>query len=78
MSQITLKDVLDLNKTIIDEVRGMRSELSERMDRVEARTSILENFRSELMGKLAIVGAIVVIGSNLLIEAIKERFLKHI
>lgn len=78
MAQVTLKDVLDLNKTIIDEVRSMRSELSERMDKVEQRTSILENFKSELAGKLAIIGAVVVIGANLLFEAIKERFLKHI
>lgn len=78
MAQVTLNDVLDLNKTIIDEVRSMRSELSERMDKVEQRTSILENFKSELAGKLAIIGAVVVIGANLLFEAIKERFLKHI
>ena len=78
MAQVTLNDVLDLNKTIIDEVRSTRSELSERMDKVEQRTSILENFKSELAGKLAIIGAVVVIGANLLFEAIKERFLKHI
>lgn len=77
-TKVSLQDVLDLNKSIIEEVRGMRSEMVERFERVEQRTSVLENFKSELAGKLAILGAVVVIGANLLFEAIKEKFFKNL
>lgn len=73
-TKVTLQDVLDLNKQIYEELRA----LGTRVEKVEIRTSVLENFRSELAGKLAVVGAIIIIGINLLIEYVKEKIFKNL
>lgn len=78
MSQVTLKDVLDLNKQIYAEISEMRGDFSARLDKVEDRTSVLEHFKADLGGKIAVLGAVVIIFVNLMIEYVKERIFNKI
>lgn len=73
-TKVTLQDVLDLNKQIYDELR----QLGIRVEKVEERTSVLEHFRSELAGKLAVIGAIVIIVVNLFVSYVKEKLFKNL
>lgn len=56
--------ILDVHKKI-DEV-------------VEKRITPLELWKSEIMGKIAVVGAVLIFTVNLLFEYVREKFLKHI
>lgn len=77
-TKVSLQDVLDLNKQIYAEIGEMRGEFSSRLEKVENRTSILENFKADLGGKIAVLGAIVIIFVNLIIEYIKERIFNKV
>lgn len=77
-TKVSLQDVLDLNKQIYAEIGEMRGEFSSRLEKVENRTSVLEHFKADLGGKIAVLGAAVIIFVNLMIEYVKERIFNKI
>lgn len=77
-TKVSLQDVLDLNKQIYAEIGEMRGEFSSRLEKVENRTSVLEHFKADLGGKIAVLGAVVIIFVNLMIEYVKERIFNKI
>lgn len=77
-TKVSLQDVLDLNKQIYAEIGEMRGDFSSRLEKLETRTSVLENFKSDLGGKIAILGAMVIIFVNLIIEYVKERIFNKV
>jgi len=63
--RVTLKDVYEV-----------ANRLEEKLDKMDERVSTLEIWRANLMGKIAIVGAVVILGFNLVIEYVKTEIFK--
>jgi hypothetical protein len=63
MTQITLKDVYD----VVDRVEC-------KLDKIEGRVSVIEIWKADLIGKLSIISAVVIIGGNLAFDWIKTKF----
>lgn len=62
MTSVTLKDVYEIADRI-----------EQKLDKVECRVSTLELWKAEIMGKIAVVGFIVIFVGNFIVEWIKER-----
>lgn len=65
MSNITLKDIYDINQR-----------LEEKLDKMSDRVSDLEIWRAELKGKIAIVVVFLSFGVSMAWDTIKEKFFK--
>lgn len=58
------------NELLYSEIKDMRSEIR---DLIDKRISPLEVWRAEIMGKIAVVGAVSIFGVNLIIDWIREK-----
>jgi len=65
-NKVTLKDVYDVTDRI-----------ETKLDKLGDRVSTLEIWRANLMGKVAIVGGVVILGFNLVIEYFKVNFFER-
>lgn len=77
---ISYRDVYELLDKRLNEFELMFDrrlvEVGSRIERIEARTSILEKFESNLMGKITIIWGVSTIAITLVIDYIKERILR--
>lgn len=62
MAQVTLKDVYEVANNIED-----------KLDKLSSRVNSLEQWKSEMMGRLAVATSIIVLVSNLLFTFIKDK-----
>jgi len=68
-TKVTLRDVLDLNNLIYAELK----ELGVRVDANTRRIGTLEQFKAEMVGRMTIIGAIIVFCFNLIWDWIREK-----
>lgn len=62
MTQVTLKDVYEVADRI-----------EQKFDKLECRVSVLEIWKADLMGKFAIISAVVIFAGNFLFDWIKTK-----
>jgi hypothetical protein len=63
MTNVTLKDVFEVTSRIED-----------KLDKLECRVSVIEIWRANIMGKFAIISAVVIFSGNLMFDWIKTKF----
>ena len=63
MTNVTLKDVYE----VVDRVET-------KLDKIECRVSTLEIWKADIVGKISVISAVVVISGNLLFDWIKTKF----
>lgn len=77
--RVTLRDVYDrfdkFEEKMDRRIEDLRNEVIQRLEKVEKRTNILEQFNANLTGRLAAAWFIVNIGLMLAIDYIKERIM---
>lgn len=61
-------------KVSLHDVYEVTNRIEEKLDKLEIRISTLEIWKAEIMGKLAVIGAIFILAGNLFIDWIKEKF----
>jgi len=65
------------NRVTLRDVYALSKEMDEKLDKMGERISALEIWRANLMGKIAVVGAVIIFVVNFSIEYIKENILKR-
>jgi len=71
--KLTYKDIYDLHNNILARFDTFESKLGERIDKIEGRTAILENFNNNLTGRLAVFWFISTAAIALFIDEVKRR-----
>ena len=61
-------------KVSLADVYEITNRIEEKLDKIGERVSILEVWKAEIMGKLAVVGAVFIFAANFVVDWIKERF----
>lgn len=70
-TKVTIHDVFHLTQDVRNDIREIKDALEKNTERITA----LEFWRAEIMGKIAIVGGVLIVLGNILIDYIKDRFL---
>ncbi len=60
-------------KVSLHDVFEISNRIEEKLDKLEVRISTLEIWKAEIMGKIAVLGGVIVLGANLFIDWLKER-----
>ena len=69
-AKITLQDIYTINQQIYKRMDDM----DERIEKIEARTSCIEIWRAEIVGRLAVTGFFILLLFNLAIDWVKNKF----
>jgi hypothetical protein len=67
MAKVTLKDIYEITNRIED-----------KLDKIEGRVSVLEIWKAELIGKMTVIGGILLLGFNLTWDFLKAKLFKDI
>ena len=67
MANITLKDVFEVTSRIED-----------KLDKIEVRVGTIELWKADIMGKLTLVGAFLIVSINIGWDFVRSKFLKNL
>jgi hypothetical protein len=76
-NKVTIRDVYDIVDRMETNVDRRLVAIQSSIADNSARITALEVWRANLAGKLAIITGVAVLGFNLIVEYVKEKFLKQ-
>lgn len=67
--KITIQDVFDLTSDIRNDIKELRAAYEKTCDRI----SVLEMWKADLVGKITLIGAIIMFFGSMIIDWIKQK-----
>ena len=72
-SKVTLRDIYNLSERIDDKLDRLDAQIDGKLDKIHERLTSLENWRSNIMGKMAILFAMVSFAVSFALNWLRER-----